>query len=274
MRPNSPDQPRNYVNTSGFKESNILSRAIQIFRKDGLKTLFADSCSLLYKSLWPYLPENGELLFNDVVVGKTKLPDGFLPGFVTRRVPTTNPTYEGQYISCIREFISPGESIVVIGGGWGVSAVVAANKSKDGEVTVFEGSETEVQKIQRTIYLNGVSEQVDIEHAVIGEEVNLRGEAGNADYVKAQELPDCDTLLVDCDGAEFKILSELALRPQTLIVEHHAVFENGEIILKFKPKEVETLIAELGYDIVEKRVDSQRVKGTPEVIYVAEYSGS
>jgi len=69
--------------------------------------------------------------------------------------------------------------------------------------------------------LNAVAEWVDVHHAIVGEALSINGQAGAAQTVPPDELPSCDVMQLDCEGAERSILSSLHEYPETVIVETH-----------------------------------------------------
>lgn len=85
---------------------------------------------------------------NGVVTDERKrIPDRYLPAYVTRYVPGDDPDYEEQYVGCIRTYIEAGESVVLVGGGEGVSTVAAANQvGPDGRIDVYEGGRCRPRK--------------------------------------------------------------------------------------------------------------------------------
>lgn len=76
-------------------------------------------------------------------------------------------------------------------------------------------------------------------HTIVGDDHHLEGDAGAADVISPMELPPCDVLEMDCEGAETAILSELEIQPRTIIVEAH-----------WNINEIKSNLAELGYSIV------------------------
>jgi hypothetical protein len=41
-------------------------------------------------------------------------------------------------------------------------------------------------------------------------------------------LPDCDVLILDCEGAEIEIIDGMEQRPRTMIVESHGFLDSPE----------------------------------------------
>ena len=158
------------------------------------------------------------------------------------------PDYEGSLVAAIRERVDPGDDVVVAGGGHGVSAVVAARRvGSSGSVVVFEGATAQVRMLKETVVLNRVAEEVEVRHAVVASGNNLWDDRGDAASVAPSELPDCDVLVLDCEGAELQILSAADL-PPTVIVETHGIFDAPT-------QESRRLLEDAGLSIVEDRVE-------------------
>jgi hypothetical protein len=120
-----------------------------------------------------------------------------------------------------RELTRTGDHVVVIGGAWGVSAVVAAMLTgTTGKVTVFEGSKRYATYTEETIRLNDVSDRCTVIPCVVGPEFGVYdGDLG--ERVDPRDLPACDVIEMDVEGAELDILKGMTLRPRVLIVEMH-----------------------------------------------------
>lgn len=156
------------------------------------------------------------------------------------------PYYEHALIKAIRDHVEPGNSVVHVGGGFGVSAAVSANHvSTSGTVTVFEGAGESVGRIHETAHLNSLDANMTVEHAIVSDVENLRGESCGAPTLPPVDLPASDVLVLDCEGAEAEIVPDLSTYPPILIVETH-----GE--LDAPPDLIEREVLDAGYDILEK----------------------
>lgn len=193
----------------------------------------------LYNSLVrEYLPRKQKVL-NGVVTKKAKLFD----------IQTVNNGYEGPLVRSIREFVRSSDTCLIIGGGWGVSSVVAARITED--VIVYEGSLDQVQYVEETLKLNDVEETVDVRLGLVSGGGQYYGERP-ADTVSPGCLPAADVLIMDCEGAEIDILEEMKMKPRTIIVESHGhlgaptdkvvdlLEEQGYNILRIAPESEET----------------------------------
>ena len=66
--------------------------------------------------------------------------------------------YEGPLIRGMNESIQKGDRVVIVGGGRGVSAVVAAKLAgPEGHVTVYEGAKSMLSHIEDTLAINNIS---------------------------------------------------------------------------------------------------------------------
>lgn len=156
-----------------------------------------------------------------------------------------SPRYEQELIAGIRETVRPSDRIAVVGAHHGVSSVVAARHTEggSGEVCAFEAEDAAIDKILETLSLNKVEGKVSVHHAVVEVAKDVYGDFSGADDIDADELPECDVLVMDCEGAESEILQNMTQRPRNIIVETHGRFD--------APTEtIESLLQEAGYEIV------------------------
>jgi len=177
------------------------------------------------------LPQKLAVL-NGVVARQPRLFDA------TDRVPE----YEEACITALEKHITDGDDVVIVGGGFGVSAVKAARSAADVDVTVFEAAAGQVEMLEETLELNGGPGRVDVRHAVVSEAVDVWGEIGNADTVPPAELPSADVMEIDAEGAEISILEGLEIHPRVLVVESHGN-------LGAPTKAVRAQMEEIGYEI-------------------------
>lgn len=156
------------------------------------------------------------------------------------------PDYEAAIIDALRTRVKEGDDVVVVGGGFGVSSVVAANQTgPTGTVRTYEGGAEQVDLVTETLEMNDVADRVTVEHAIVGDAVSLYTPPGDAAVVDGPDLPACDVLEMDCEGAELEILRSLSIRPRVIVVETHAVFDAPEA-------DVRSELDRLGYDVVDR----------------------
>lgn len=230
-----------------------INRAVEIYSEDGIATLLSRSTKYVYnRGVRKWLPHR-VVLYNGVRVQAARCLDSIVPWQDTDR-----PSYETAIIRAIRDRVERGQKVVVVGGGWGVSTVVAAQQvGESGEVVVFEGAEDWVANLQETLELNEVGGNVSINHAVVSHARSLRGVAGNAMVLSPDDLPYCDVLILDCEGAEKDILEELNTQPSTIVVETHGWLGTSE-------SEVRAALEEKSYEVVERSVADEALRNKCE----------
>lgn len=157
------------------------------------------------------------------------------------------PDYEEPLIEALKSSVTKGDTVTIVGGGWGVTAVVAARLvGGSGEVIVFEGAADRISDIKGTLHLNGVTDRVSIRHAIVGDPIALSGNAGGAEHVEPSELPDSDVLELDCEGSETNIIPCLENLPEYLIVETHR-----------NESTVKSQLDEIGYQITDRGIEKE-----------------
>lgn len=158
--------------------------------------------------------------FNGVEVPRDRrLLDGWIPGAGNR------PDYEHALCGAIRRAVSRGDDVVIVGGGEGVSTVVAARAAGPaGTVRVYEGAIGYVDTCRATVRHNDLGGRVTVHHAVVEWADRLYGDRAGADRVAAADLPDCDVLVLDCEGAEGAIIEAMSIRPVSIVVETHGCY--------------------------------------------------
>jgi hypothetical protein len=79
------------------------------------------------------------------------------------------PDYEGALIEGIHQYVKKGDTVVLVGGGWGISTVVAANETGScGHIITYEGGEKTINRVKETVRLNNVNERTSVHHAIVG----------------------------------------------------------------------------------------------------------
>lgn len=164
------------------------------------------------------------------------------------------PEYEEELVEQLKQIAKEGDEVVIVGGGYGVSAVHAADYiGGDGYVTVFEASPEHINIIQQTLRWSDVEQNVDIKEAVVGGITkNVYGDSDIAASLDSSELPHCDILELDCEGAEITILENLSIKPRAIVVETHPHYD--------APRgEVEELLHEQGYEVIREGTASEEI---------------
>lgn len=229
---------------------NYFTKAIGALRRGGPFALIKKGIPFIYnRHIAPFLPRvNAE--YNGVDVNAGRWFDSFLPWRMKNK-----PNYESGIILGIEEYVEEGDSFVIVGGGWGVSAVKAAQKvGPSGQITVYEGSLKQVKNVNETVKINNVSDRVEIIHGIVGPNISLRGESRDATQFSSEELPNCDVLELDCEGSEISILENLNIRPRLIIVESHGMNDAPS-------SKIENLLGDLSYSVkVNKVADEDQRK--------------
>ena len=166
------------------------------------------------------------------------------------------PEYEYPLIKGIRQQVECGDKVVIVGGGLGVSTVTAVHATgMKGNVITYEGSHTQYKSVKETIKINGVSDQVELDHAIVGSYTTFSernwGDSGDVEVLDPVDLPKCDVLELDCEGAEQEILEEMEVCPRIIIVETHGFLDSTT-------DEVALILENAGYEIIEKETLDQR----------------
>lgn len=187
------------------------------------------------RAVRPHLPSK-IAMFNTVATRRAKLFDA----------RDEFPEYEATLLDALRAAVEPDDDVVIVGGGYGVSSVVAARCARpDGSVTAFEPARERFAYIGETAALNGVADRVDSRRALVGPGVKVDGDGTGADRVTPGDLPDCDVFALDCEGAEAAILRNAEVEPRVIVVETHACFGTPEA-------ETRDALRERGYRITER----------------------
>lgn len=224
----------------------LIEEANRIREKQGWKKFFIRACGFAYRmSIRRILPVSGNAVWNDVELPKEathprRVGDEYLP---TPFHYSIRPHAEGGETRAHRKLTKKGDHVVIIGGGRGVSSVVAARQvGSTGSVTVFEGSEKYANIVRKTCRLNNVSRRCKIRRETVGPNKEVYGDSD--EFIKPSELPNCDVLELDCEGAEKEIINQLEIRPRILIIEMHPInFEEHPVDL------VLTTIESKGYQV-------------------------
>ena len=230
--------------------TSLLQKGKNILQTEGIDTLFLRSVDYVYRrAVVPFLPRRS-IQYNGVDVLVSRLFDGILPW----RSRMNRPNYESGLTFGIEEYVQPGSDVVIVGGGWGVTAVKAAKKTgEQGTVTVYEGSAEEVKQVQETAKINECSNIISVKHTIVGTGLNLRGDSEGATILSPANIPQCDVLELDCEGAEVEILEELGVHPEVILVETHGRYGSPT-------DKVESILSEKSYTIVSRVIADEDLR--------------
>lgn len=200
----------------------------------------------------PLLPRTGYVQYAQVSInrevrfGDRTVPSAWLPYDIQDR-----PRYESALVHYMHLYVQQGDRVVIIGGGWGATAVTAAKRvGASGQVTVYEAAREYAAHVRRAVEINGVTDHVCVEHATVGPAVAVRGSSEHGRSLPTDALPECDVLEIDCEGAELEILSHLDWRPRMILVEAHGIFGAPTRVVRSK-------LEEMDYQILDERVAAE-----------------
>ena len=201
----------------------MISKLFDVYREVGTGGLALRVFSYLYKNfVRALLPDGDEILYAGIPVGHRKVGDQLLPKLYNAPDVSDVPGYEQALVSALKAHVKDGDDVVVVGVGLGVTSVIAAlAAAKTGHVECFEGDLNGVNAVRRVARLNGVQERITTHHAVVGEAIGVYGNDVATRTLHPTELPSCDILELDCEGAEMGILRDMIIRPRAIAVETH-----------------------------------------------------
>lgn len=195
-----------------------------------------------------FIQEAYDTLLRPYLPYKICVRNGVAVGHVVKILDRTDnyPEYEQGLISHLRKSVMTGDKVVIIGGGEGVSSVVAAEQAgPGGEVTTFEASREQLEIAEETLTLNCVNQRVTLQHTLVGPNIQTIGVVGHPKDLPPSEIPACDVLEMDCEGSELEILENLSVRPRTIVVEVHDNLGSSEA-------DVREELSRLDYEVVSK----------------------
>lgn len=251
---------------------NLIQRIKNTMREEGIKGLFRKSVPFLYQQIWPFLPKGTNIEYNNVKLPqKHRITDEYLPKHVTQYVPKDIPDYEEQYLSALSTIIDSGDNVVLIGGGEGVSSIVAAKSvGPSGSVHTYEAAAEAADKAQTLVDFHELNNLVKITHSIVEVEGALRGNSKGADVVPIGEIPEADVLGIDADGAEFEMIKNIPQWATTLAVEHHPVIKQDTLSIEYQPKRIRRELQEKNFSISEEWIEQNRAYGKfPELVITA-----
>ena len=198
-----------------------------IVRTDGMSGLARRSIAFAYRrGVRRFMPREPAYYAGIRICYDRKWGDRIVPAsWVPAAAVKDQPHYEATLVAGLREIIRPGDSVVIVGGGLGVTATVAAlSTGRSGKVECFEGSKQHVRFVQKTAARNNVS-NMSVHHAVIAKSTAVYGSGSDVGpLMPASQLPPCNVLELDCQGAEVEILRELVIQPRVILVETHELY--------------------------------------------------
>lgn len=228
---------------------NLFTKAFEKYQKEGLTALTYASARYVYQdTIRPHLSCQQYPNIQGVLVYSPKRCKKRLDNIfsVDRSWPKNHKQPNCDFI---RKYVDKADTVIIVGGGYGISSVVAATQvGETGEVLIYEGAKDMISDLFKTLSHNGVAKQTTVNHAIVGQAEDLKSSAGEAKKIQADDLPSCDLLEMDCEGAELSIIPRLSKNVSTIIVETHP--------RKGAPTSaVETALNEKGWQIIESTPD-------------------
>jgi hypothetical protein len=234
----------------------MIGKVMGVYRALGSSGLLNRAAALVYRKwIRPALATSSHLEYNGVRIARErKAFDSRLPGLYRPYELQDILDYEGALVTSLRRCVQGGDTVVIVGGGVGVTTVVAAQQvGPSGSVLCYEGAETCVSDIRKAVRLNQVTARVIVTHAVVARPIAVYGdESGRGAVVPPSALPPCDVLELDCEGAEADILRQMHIRPRVIVVETHGVYGAATA-------DIETILARLCYEVMRVGVAEERL---------------
>lgn len=223
----------------------LINRAVSAAKRHGIRYTIMEAIPHLHRHyLRHHLPRR-PIKLNGVRTHQKRLFDEIVPYPLGHPNPSE---YEAALVAGLRDRVEPGDTTLIVGGGWGVTAVVAAEESApDGQVHVYEASEEYAEHVRETAALNDAEDRIDVTNAVVSRAISVLGDSTAETVIPPSELPSCDILELDCEGAELDILKDLSIEPRVILVETHGKYESPT-------EEVADCLNSHSYTVVDDRV--------------------
>ncbi|CAA9308444.1 MAG: hypothetical protein AVDCRST_MAG68-1047 [uncultured Gemmatimonadetes bacterium] len=198
----------------------------KIVRDAGVLHLGSRAIAFVYRrAIRPLLPKE-PVRYAGIVTGvDRRWGDGRVPALWRPYAGRDMPEYEAALLQGLEQHVREGDRVVVVGGGYGVTATFSAQRAGvSGRVECYEGAREGTERVRRTAERNGVADRVRIHHAVVARPISVYGAQPEGAVVAPGDLPECDVLELDCEGAEVEILRHLRISPRVILVETHGLF--------------------------------------------------
>jgi hypothetical protein len=228
-----------------------MARIVQIIKNSTYEDLTKRVAGYLYRrTIRKLLPTIAEVKYAGIPISRErKVGDATLPDFLIPMALEDIADYEQTLVDVLRSQVRVGDRVIIVGGGEGVTAVVAAKAvGETGSVTCFEGNSLNVRNVKATAARNKVSNRLTVVHTVVGDAIAVYGvpDQHSTIVVSPAELPECDILELDCEGAELLILRDMAIRPRVIAVETHGVHGAPTQVVKELLEKLDYTVEEWG----------------------------
>jgi len=218
---------------------SLINDAKSAWKREGLLYVIKTAPGHLIRKYGPYgVPLTSRpATRNGVVVEKKRYPNDY-----------HLPTYEQALSSLHTTVTKSGDTVAIVGGGYGVSAFHAAHSTDhSGKIIIYEADGNRINTLAEVAKRYEFENYVELNNGIVGPEIRVKSAPGN--NMAISDLPECDVLELDCEGAEYNILSGMEIRPRDLFIEIHP--NHRQINDK-----VPDLLDELGYVIHQHFRDS------------------
>ncbi|MGQ4557298.1 hypothetical protein [Halobellus sp. GM3] len=195
-----------------------LSHFRTVSKNTNLLTALKFSVSYFVDSyIRPYAPtiDQSAAIRNISITKKAKFTDLFVP----------HKAYH-EYLMCklIEENTQRNDSVVVVGGGRGITATLEAkNVGSNGDVLIFEAFPEKSKKIKQVLSANSINAETNVRTAAVANKKPSNFPPKTI-LVDPSDLPRCDVLELDCEGAEIEIIDKLPFLPRDIYVETHGIY--------------------------------------------------
>jgi hypothetical protein len=256
-----PDAPASPATIPAYVSDTVsVASAVQPLINSGLKALSKRAAGYLYRrTVRKLLPTIAEVKYSGIPISRErKFGDSKLPDFLVPYPLEDIVDYEQTLVSALHSQVRIGDRVTIVGGGEGVTAVVAAKAvGQTGSVVCFEGNSWNARKVKATAARNKMSNRLTVKHAIVGDAIAVYGVPHQLStlVVSPAELPECDVLQLDCEGAELMILRNMAIRPRVIAVETHGVYGAPTRMVKELLEKLEYAVEECG--LAEPRVSEE-----------------
>jgi hypothetical protein len=226
-------------------------KSIQLLKNYGFSELSRRTARYVYvRIIREFLPTLSEVKYAGIPISRErKLGDSVVPAFLLPHPLEDIEEYEQTLIAALHSEVRVGDKVTIVGGGEGVTAVVATKAvGETGAVVCYEGSKWCVQKVKATAARNKVSKRLTVKHAIVGEAISVYGarEDHATRVVTPADLPECDVLALDCEGAETTILRNMKLRPRAIAVESHGIYGAPSKMVRELLEKLDYAVEDLG----------------------------
>ncbi|MEX0681383.1 MAG: FkbM family methyltransferase [Balneolales bacterium] len=207
----------------------------EITKKEHILNLLVQLVAIVYKkTVRTVLPTTGYVTYNGIKIKPIKFGDRYLSSSWRSYKQQIRINYESALVNGLKSCVKQGDKVVIVGGGAGVTTIYASKLTGTaGKVICYEVKKNACKNIRHSLRINSVPDNITIVNRCVGQPVKVREDLRVKDFVNPGDLPDCDVLELDCEGAERGILESMAIRPRVILVETHGLYGSStEQILK------------------------------------------